>query len=384
MKQKKRLMPLTGLALLAVFAAAYVELHASGYVQVATIRVPGDLSGGFDISWADAVSGRYYLANRGVLGVGARVDVIDTKHLKYLGAIPLAAPGNGVVAINNPHDDLLNDPETNGELWVGENGSIVEVFDLRTQNLVTTISTGGIDRADETAYDPLDHVLLIANDRESTCVMGVCTGGAPFITFINTEDRTVLGQIFYPQVVFVDPTTTLLSNHGLEQPVWNPKTAKFYLAIPATSDNPNGEVDEIDPAGMHITRIFPTTCRPAGLALGPRQRLFTSCGDVITIPNGAVLTTIAGVGADEIWFNPGEERVYFGGFQRINVPIVNTDNNKLVATLTVGQINLTPPPPSQTTHSVAADGENNFIFVPVTNVGVKVYTDRRRSVDENP
>jgi hypothetical protein len=384
MKQQTLRQLLAGFALLAVCAAAYVELHASGYVQVATMTVPGDLSGGFDISWADAVSGRYYLANRGVSGVGARVDVIDTKHIKYLGAIPLAAPGNGVVAINNPHDDLPNDPETKGELWVGENGSIVEVFDLLTQTLVTTMSTGGLGRADELAYDPLDHVLLIANDRETTCVMGVCTGGAPFVTFINTEDRTVLGQIFFPQVVFIDPVTNLLTNHGLEQPVWNPKTAKFYLAIPGTSDNPHGEVDEIDPAGMYITRIFPTTCNPAGLALGPRQRLFTSCGDVIRISNGAVLTTIAGVGADEIWFNPGEERVYYGGFQAVKVPIVNTDNNTVVATLTVGQINPTPPPPSQTTHSVAADSENNLIFVPVTNVGIKVYTDRRRSVDENP
>jgi hypothetical protein len=209
--------------------------------------------------------------------------------------------------------------------------------------------------------------------------------GAPFVTFISTETRAVLGSIFYdgvggPQVVFGVP----LSNHGLEQPVWDSKTGMFYLAVPATSDNPTGEVDEIDPAGQQITRIFPTTCNPAGLVLVPRQRLVTSCGDVVRVAAGDVLTTVAGVGGDEIWFNPGEERVYFGGFQAIKVPIVNTDNNTLVSTLVVGHINPMPPPPSQTTHSVAADSENNFIFVPVTNVGVKVYTDRRRSFDENP
>jgi hypothetical protein len=27
------------------------------------------------------------------------------------------------------------------------------------------------------------------------------------------------------------------------------------------------------------------------------------------------------------------------------------------------------------THSIAADSENNHIFIPVTSVGVKVYTD---------
>lgn len=157
----------------------------------------------------------------------------------------------------------------------------------------------------------------------------------------------------------------------------------FYLAVPATAENPSGEIDEIDPAGQVITRVFPTTCNPAGLVLVPRQSLVTSCGDVIGIAAGNVLTTIAVVGGDEIWFNPGEERVYFGGFQSIRLPILNTDNNKLVTTLVVGQINPNPPPPSQTTHSVAADSENNLIFVPVTNVGVKVYTDRRRSIDED-
>jgi hypothetical protein len=179
MKQRKRFTrPLVGLALIAVLAAASAVLNAQigVYRQVATIVVPGNLSGGFDISWADAVSGRYYLADRGTTSI----DVIDSKHLKYLYSIPLAAAGNGVVAINNPHSDVDNDPETLGELWVGENplpgmASKVEVFDLKTKMSVASISTGGVGRADELAYDPLDHVLLVANDRETTCVMrAVC------------------------------------------------------------------------------------------------------------------------------------------------------------------------------------------------------------------
>ncbi len=174
------------------------------------------------------------------------------------------------------------------------------------------------------------------------------------------------------------------TNHGIEQPVWNAKTQMFYLALPGTAENPAGEVDEIDPAGQLIRRVFPTTCSPAGLAVVPRQRLVTSCGDVIDIASGNVLTTVANVGADEIWFNSGEEYVYFGGFQGINVPVLDTADNTVVATLVVGVINPTPPPPFlQSTHSVAADSENNIVFVPVTNAGVKVYTARRRSIDED-
>jgi hypothetical protein len=388
MKQKKRYTgPLMGLALFAVIAVAGVALKAQigVYNQVATITVPGNLSSGFDISWVDAVSGRYYLANR---SVPANITVIDTKHLKYLTSIPVFAAGNGVVAINNPHSDVDNDPETAGELWVGENNSWVEVFDLKTRTRVPggLISVGGVGRADELAYDPLDHILLVANDREYVCTgtPPVCSG-IPFVTFINTETRTVLGQISYPQVVF--GPNPLTANHGLEQPVWDSKTGMFYLALPGTSDNPAGEVDEIDPAGMFINRVFPTaggslgTCGPAGLVLVPRGRLVTSCGDVIRIQDGSILTTVDGVGADEIWYNPGEERVYFGGYQAINVPIVNANNFNLITTLVVGRL---MPLPTQTTHSIAADSENNLIFVPVTNVGVKVYTDRRRSIDENP
>src|SRR5262245_38949508 len=113
MKQKKSCTwLLVALALVTVAAAerANRSAHGAGYRHIATIQIPGNLSGGFDISWVDAIAGRYYLANRGT----RTIDVIDTKHVQYLYSIPLAAAGNGVVAIGNPHDDVVNDPETAG------------------------------------------------------------------------------------------------------------------------------------------------------------------------------------------------------------------------------------------------------------------------------
>jgi hypothetical protein len=394
MKQKKRLAwPLMTLGFLVLLAGGYVHANDADdvYRQIATILVPGNLASGFDISWVDSVAGRYYLADR---AAPASIDVIDTKHDRFLGKIPLANAGNGVVSISNPHDDVSNDPETAGELWVGENLSTVEVIDLKTRTVVAAIPTGGVARSDELAYDPLDHIVLIANDRETACVMGVCTGPAPFVTFISTESRSVLGTITYDgspgnggNVVFGDPlpdgTTGPTRNHGLEQPVWNPKTQMFYLAVPGTVNNPGGEVDEIDAVSETVNRVFPTNCSPAGLVLVPHQRLVTSCGDVIRVRDGAVLTTVANVGGDEIWYNPGEERVYFGGFQFVNVPILNVFNFRVVANLVVGVFN--PPTTFQTTHSVAADSENNRIFVPVSNVGVKVYINNalRRTLDDD-
>src|SRR5215467_14542339 len=84
--------------LLALFAAARAEEHDTlgPYKLLTTIKMPGDLIGGFDISWVDSQVGRYYLADRG----NTSIDVIDTRHNTFLYAIPLQAAGNGVVAIH--------------------------------------------------------------------------------------------------------------------------------------------------------------------------------------------------------------------------------------------------------------------------------------------
>jgi len=339
------------------------------YRLIKTVLIPG-FGNGFDISWVDSEASRYYLADRGntavTPAVPPHIDVIDTRTLMLLAPLPVHAAGNGVVAIRTTHndDDRWSDDGAN-ELWVGDATSNVEVIDLASRSIVADIPTGGSHRADELAYDPRHRIMLVANDQDTP----------PFVTFISTTTRTVLGHLSYPQAVFGTPAT----NHGLEQPVWNPKTKKFYLSVPGTVTNPQGEVDEIDPIKMDVTRVFPAVCNPGeapqGLALIPRQRLATSCGDIIRIKDGHVLTTVPGVGIDEIWFNSGDERIYYAGGPNFitdpSVPVVDTDTNTVVAVLKVG----TPPPPLRFTHSVAADSELNRIFVPISGVGVKVYTD---------
>jgi hypothetical protein len=371
MQQKHRwTLALVVIALAVVVASAKDHEELGPYRLITTVLIPG-FGNGFDISWVDSEASRYYLADRGnttvTPAIPPRIDIIDTRSLKLLEPIPTHAGGNGVVAIRTTHgdDDRWSDEGSN-ELWVGDTKSNVEVIDLATRVIVADIPTGGSHRADELAFDPRDHIILVANDQDTP----------PFVTFISTTTRTVLGHLSYPQAVFGTPTPT---NNGLEQPVWNPKTKKFYLSVPGTETNPQGEVDEIDPLKMKVTRVFPAVCNPGeapqGLALIPRQRLATSCGDIIQIKDGKVLTTVPGVGIDEIWFNPGDERVYYAGGPNFifdpSVPVVDTDTNTLVTVIKVG----TPPPPLRFTHSVAADSELNRVFVPISGVGVKVYTD---------
>ena len=339
--------PLLSLGLCLCFVTA---AQPGPYRLMTTIPVPGGLTAN-DISWVDSANARYYLADRGNANakppILPRIDVIDTEHDVLLGTVNTAG-SNGVVAVPRAH-----------ELWVGDSDSTVKVIDTDALTVTHTISTGGKARADEIAYDPVDHVILIANDRDTP----------PFVTFLSATTYTVLKSINYDGIA--GPQST----GGIEQPVWDGPAGKFYIAIPSTKANPNGEVDELDPLAMTVTRNFPTSCGPAGLVLISDQRLMTSCGDVVDVASGKVLSTIAGVGGDEIWYNPGDEHVYFGGgTNRVSISVVDAVATKLLTTLTVGQI-VAAPGVSHTTHSVAADSANNQIFVPVTNTGVQVWTN---------
>jgi len=358
MSRKKLLgIPLLAATILALFAVSFAKDKLGPYKLLTTIQIPGNLAGGFDISWADASSGRYYLSDHGSgPGLGV-IDVVDTEGDVFLYSIAGFTGSTGNRATGGP-TGVLTIPRAN-EVWAGDGNSTLKVADLSAGPAAVpySIPTGGLLRADELAYDPLDRIIVIANDADTP----------PFLTFVSQEHRTVLGHILYPQAVFPNSPGGAPVNHGLEQSVWNPQTRKFYLSVPATVTNPNGEVDEIDPVSEKITRVFPiqTPCGPAGLALLPGQRLITSCGVVLDVKSGGTIAAIPGVAADEIWYNPGDDRVYFG----LNpVSVVDAMAYQVVTQITVG----TTP---FATHSVAADSANNRVFVPVTGVGVQVYTD---------
>jgi hypothetical protein len=338
---------LSGLAFmlpaLLLVASAQQGQPIAGYQLLQTITIPGGLAGN-DISWVDSANARYYLADRGNATaspvVGPRIDVIDTENDVFLTSIPLPSAANGILAVPRAH-----------ELWVGLNDSTIAVVDTNTNTVAHVISTGGTSRADEIAYDPDDRLILIANDRDIP----------PFVSFVSQATYSVVKKINYDGVA--GPQST----GGIEQPVWDAPVGKFYISIPATAANANGEIDELDPQTLSVTRSIPSACKgPSGLALIPGQRLMSACGDVIDIASGKVVTTVSGVSADEIWYNGGDQRVYFGG--GVNVYVVDATTYKLITTLVVGQP-AAAPLPAQSTHSLAADEFNTQLFVAVAAAG---------------
>jgi hypothetical protein len=336
------------LALVAVLVPSgrvFAQSSPPAYQLITTITVPGGLAG-FDISWVDPGSQRYYLADRTATKGTGRIDVIDTQantllytiptskaEIGFTGTVPSVTPGcsisgpNGVVAI----------PQKN-QLYVGDGDSTVKVVDLEAKAVVAVIPTGGKCRADELAYDSLDHIIMITNPSDNP----------PYLTFISADTQAVLGRYTYPG-----------SQVGLEQSVWDALTKRFYISVPSTASTV-GSVDVINPITMLKEASYQTsTCSPAGLVLTPNQHLMTSCGIVLDARNGGILATVAGPSTDELWYNPGDNRYYFGA---PGVAVVDADTNQIVGTL-----------PSAAGHTLAVDPNNNHVFAPVTGAGIKVF-----------
>jgi hypothetical protein len=351
-------------------AACFALMPAGGqaqgamYRQIALIQVPGvPVQGGwsFDISWVDPGTHRYYLGDRSNNGV----DVVDTVANRFLYRL---AQGQfvGFTGKNDTSgpDGVLVIPDQQ-TIWVGDGKSRVRVVNARTGLIMATIPTGATaNRADELAYDPADHIVMIANNADDP----------PFLTVISTTDYHVLGRIVYND-----------ATDGIEQSVYEPSSGMFYLSVPETKAQPGGRIDRIDPKAMKIVASFPVeNCHPGGLTVGPQQQLLIGCSEIyagahavsiiIDSRDGHVVASIPQVGAsDEVWYNPGDKHYFLAarnmtatGMKGAPVTpvlgVIDASTNRWVQNLPTGM----------GAHSVAADPGNNHVFVPVPT-GIAVF-----------
>ena len=125
----------------------------------------------------------------------AVIVVIDTSQSAFLYNIPSTSAEYGFAGIVTAVTPDCNSGGPNGvvaipllnQLYVGDGDSTVKVVDLAAKAIVASISTGGKYRADELAYDPLDHIIMITNPSDDP----------PFVTFISADTQTVLGKFTY-------------------------------------------------------------------------------------------------------------------------------------------------------------------------------------------
>ena len=363
------------LALTAAVVAADDDREHRGPVRLlTTVPIPNKPLVVFDISWVDANTQRYYLADRS----NAVIDVIDARHDTFIRQI--AGGFTGFTGSNDTSGP--NGVVVSGHwLFVTDAPSRVVTIDLRTDTIVGEVSTGGGAglRADELAYDPQDGILLVVNNADSP----------PFATLIQVDTRTgklTLGQ----RLTFTEAT------NGAEQPVWDRQTRRFYLSIPEVNGpggtGPDGAVARINPHTATVETMFPVKfCQPAGLTLGPRQDLLLGCsvpfdtaGNAWTAadPNtaapisvimdartGRIDRNVPGVsGSDEVWFNPGDGHYYLAARANPGGPVlgvIDAERQTLRQVVPTFNTPASAPPPRGTAHSVAVNPHNNQVFVPL-------------------
>jgi len=367
---------LFAIASLATSGLALADEHerAAGAVKLlATIPVSGVKMKAFDISWIDADTQRYYLADRS----NAAVDVVDAKRNVFLKQIH----GNFHGFTGNNDTSGPNGVVVAGNfLFVTDAPSRVVTIDLRSELIVGEVNTGGAPglRADELAYDPEDSVILAVNNADSP----------PFATLIKV-DRNTGALAIQQRITFNDATG------GAEQPQWNPGSGRFYLSIPELNGVvQNGGVKKINPNTGAVEATFPVqNCQPAGMSVGPNQDLLLGCSVIFDTAgnpwtrdpnavqpaakptsiimdarNGSIDKVVEGVGGnDEVWFNPGDGRYYLAARNNPTGPVLGVINAKTQA---LEQIVPTVNQAPGSAHSVAVNPRNNRAFVafPANNV----------------
>jgi len=332
----------------------------------------------FDISWVNPDRAEYYLADRS----NSSIDVIDTQHLtltRQLGTF---------VGFTGNNDTSGPDGVTSHGRWLyaGDGNSTLKVFDLNSKSntFVASIPTGGTKRVDEMALTTDGKLLLAANnaDAPAFATLFKANGDSP------TNTTAIMARID------VDPA--ILGPGSIEQPAWDPKTARFYVSIPQILGNPTGCTADgsgghpfcqgglliVDPSAIHgnttigkfdpstNTGVFPLQdCGPNGASVGPHDNIILGCtpGNVPTNTTTQVINAktknfveVGNItGSDEVWFNSGDGRYYTGSRQ--NPPptgpvmgVINAQTNFLIETI----------PASSNSHSVAADSKRNLIFLP--------------------
>jgi hypothetical protein len=381
-----RIAAAAGAILLLMGTAASADETFSARTQ---ITLPGSQNiTSFDISYVDPVIGLYLLSDR----TNKSVDVIDTTTntvLVQLTATPAfagATPNNN----NAGPDGVIT--VGHREVWAGDGPSQVKVIDLFSQKTTHVINTNGVDRADELCYDPRDQLVLIANDAEIPF---------PFVSFISTENYSVLGRITMDGTVapggkIKSPAAT----NGIEQCQWDHRTGKFYVNIPEVNgpgnDTQPGAVVTISPDTMQIENVYSipiAKCAgPQGMAIGPDNQILLGCNDpnktvrstvIIDDRDGHVIATVANEdGSDEVWFNDGDSQYFLarsGGANPQKLGIIDTAGKEGISADQDVPTGLPNNPPLQahgTAHSVAADPVFNQIYVPIpSTAGLSVCSD---------
>jgi PEP-CTERM motif len=257
------------------------------------------------------------------------------------------------------------------QLWAGDGPSLLKGFDLtqpaHPQLGGTPINTGAVPptRVDEMAFDPRDHLLLVANNAADP----------PFATLVDAQSRSIVTKITFDGTN-ADGHHAPKATNGIEQAVWDPSNGgRFFISIPELNGGGPGGVAMIDPLTGNVTHVYDlgsaslggfTKCSPAGLALGTGGKLMVGCGvasqSILLDPNansgnGSTKAFSQVSGEDMVWFDPTTNRYFLAARLNPGGPVLGIIDG-LTETF-LQNVRTTPGD-----HSVAVDPVSGEVFVP--------------------
>lgn len=347
-----------------------------------------------DISWVDSTLHGYYLADR----TNGGVDMVNTKTDTFggvLGGFALAgtqtaaqktACGSAILGPNGVTSVTIKGVT---QVWAGDGVtatnpvSSAKVFLMSSATSGTfgaSIPTGdpafgttGTCRADELSGDPVDGMVLVANNADAPPYVSLITANA-----VPSQDA-VVAQIKFP-------TAT-----GIEQSLYDAQLKKFFVNVD------NVGLVEISPKTKTIVHTYaqPDCPSPTGLVLDPTtQELYVPCGlnphgsILMNARNGKVVTHFPEIsGTDEAWYDPGTNMYYSpsgkmtsngaagGG---INTPEIGMISGGGTASDPVAHwVGSVPMNPTVNVRAMAVDAGNHQMFMLGLTYGILVFKNSR-------
>src|SRR5690349_8884706 len=165
------------------------------------IPITGSQLKSFDISFVNPERAEYYLGDRSTKGV----DIIDTRHLKFVRTAGLDKPFQGIVlngagtAVNNAASGPAGVTAHGRWLYAGDGDSTLHVIDLESAPSSETkqvISTGGTKRVDEMALTTDGKLLITANNADDPS----------FLTLFSANGDAAASTVSQIMRITVDPT----------------------------------------------------------------------------------------------------------------------------------------------------------------------------------
>src|SRR5204863_3860245 len=194
-----------------IFALTRPDPPAGPVNLIDAIPVPGGFASS-DILWVDQPSGRLFVTDR----TNRAIDIFDAVNNVFVARVTGFVGAAGTPGVTNgpgPNGVLVTEDNI---MWVGDGNSTLRAVDLNLSppQIIQSISVGGPTdgRADELGYDPVERVVLVANNASVP----------PHLTFVSADTYRVLGQI------------KLSDATGLEQPWWVAQLHRFLVTVPAT------------------------------------------------------------------------------------------------------------------------------------------------------